>query len=313
MGQRGHVAGIHAGRKEAANLNIGDLVCLHALFHRRADLVLPLFQCAGIIGVKLGLPVALHRQLPGFPFQPVGGHQFFDALEEGILPRGILIGKIQRQLLFVQLFLEAGVGQKALDLAAKQQLAGFVLVIIERLDAKMVARAEQRFVLAVPDGKSEHAAQLLQHLLAPLLVPVQQNFGVGPGGEGVPGAHQFGGQLLEVVDLAVKDDGEVLVLIEHGLFAALQVNDGKAALAKGCRAFNKLALAIGAAVGDGIHHALQNFLHVGACADKANNSTHGYNPQLAAELKTNRRLLLSCPGGNRYCLYDMPYYTRFAP
>ena len=39
---------------------------------------------------------------------------------------------------------------------------------------------------------------------------------------------------LEVVDLAVKDDGEVLVLIEHGLFAALQVNDGKAALAKGC-------------------------------------------------------------------------------
>ena len=113
----------------------------------------------------------------------------------------------------------------------------------------------------------------LQHLFAPLLVPVQQNFGVGPGGEGVPGAHQFGGQLLEVVDLAVKDDGEVLVLIEHGLLAALQVNDGKAALAKGCRAFNKLAPTIGAAVGDGIHHALQNFLHVGACADKANNST----------------------------------------
>ena len=24
---------------------------------------------------------ALHRQLPGFPFQPVGGHQLFDALE----------------------------------------------------------------------------------------------------------------------------------------------------------------------------------------------------------------------------------------
>ena len=117
--------------------------------------------------------------LPGFPFQPVGGHQLFDALKEGILPGGILIGKVQRQLLFVQLFLEAGVGQKAFDLAAKQQLSGIVLVIIERLDAKMVACAEQRFVLAVPDGKSEHAAQLLQHLLAPLLVPVQQNFGVG--------------------------------------------------------------------------------------------------------------------------------------
>ena len=124
---------------------------------------------------------------------------------------------------------------------------------------------------------------------------MQQNFGVGPGGKGVPGAHQLGGQLLEVINLTVKDDGKVLVLIEHGLFAALQVNDGKAALAKGCRAFNKLALAIGAAVGDGIHHALQNFLHVGAYADKANNSTHGYNPQLAAALKNKPQVITFLP------------------
>ena len=168
-------------------------------------------------------------------------------------------------------------GQKAFDLAAKQQLSGIVLVIIERLDAKMVARAEQRFVLAVPDGKSEHAAQLLQHLLAPLLVPVQQNFGVGPGGEGVPGAHQFGGQLLEVVDLAVKDDGEVLVLIEHGLFAALQVNDGKAAVAQGYLVVHIVAFAVRAAVGDQVRHSFYNAaggFRFMVALSKAGNATH---------------------------------------
>lgn len=61
---------------------------------------------------------------------------------------------------------------------------------------------------------------------------MQQHLGIGPGGKGMACGDQFLAQGLEVIDLAVKNADKTAILIEHGLLAALQVNDGKAAVAQ---------------------------------------------------------------------------------
>ena len=125
-------------------------------------------------------------------------------------------------------------GQKAFNLTAKEQFALGIGVIIKGLDAEGVPGAEEALVRLVPDGKSKHAPQLFQHALAPLLVAVEQDFGVGMvGGEGVARRLQLGAQLHEVVNFAVEHHRQTLILVEHGLAAALDVDDGEPPVAQG--------------------------------------------------------------------------------
>ena len=110
--------------------------------------------------------------------------------------------------------------QKAFDLAAEHKMPVFV-IIIERLNAKNIACAEQSAGVFIPDGKGEHTAQLAGQLLAPLLVAVQQHLGVTVRGKGVPGGNQFFAQRLKIVDFAVEHHHQRAVLVVHGLLAAL--------------------------------------------------------------------------------------------
>ena len=178
MGKVGHVAGVHAGGQEGAHLHVADLVGGHALAHDLFHPAFPVGKALAFLRLKAGLPVALHIHLPGLPQQTVGGQQLFHAFEKGILPRGILVAEIQLQLALVQLLFEAGMGQKALDLAAEEQLALIGKIIVEGLDTEVVPGTEQGLLGLVPDGKGEHTPQLRQHAFAPFLVAVEQNLGV---------------------------------------------------------------------------------------------------------------------------------------
>ncbi len=85
---------------------------------------------------------------------------------------------------------------------------------------------------AVVNGEREHAAQTVDALRAPFLVRVEDDFRIGAGAEAVAAARQFRPQVQEVVDLAVEHDGQGAVLVEHGLVAAGEVDDGQAAHAQ---------------------------------------------------------------------------------
>ena len=148
-------------------------------------------------------------------------------------------------------------GQETLDLGAEHQGARLgVLVVVHRLDAKVVPGQQQRLCPGIPQSKGEHAPQPVQHFLAPLLIAVEQHLGVAAGGKGVPGGQKLLPQFLEVVHLAVKDHHQGAVLVEHGLLAALQVNDGQTAVAQGDLPIHKAAFAVGTAVNDAVHHGL---------------------------------------------------------
>ena len=77
---------------------------------------------------------------------------------------------------------------------------------VERLDAQAIAREQQPPARRVPDREREHAAQVLDAGVAPLLVGVDDRLGVGARAVAVAGGFELGPDVGVVVDLAVEDD-----------------------------------------------------------------------------------------------------------
>ena len=67
---------------------------------------------------------------------------------------------------------------------------------------------------------------------APLLVGVDDDFGVGRRVEAVAGGLELAAQLAEVVDLAVEDDPDRAVLVVDRLVAGREVDDAQPAHAE---------------------------------------------------------------------------------
>src|SRR5699024_8626346 len=132
----------------------------------------------------------------------------------------------------VQLLFKARVSEKTFDLRPEQELVS-LLVIVERLDAENVPGAEELLFFLVPDDKGKHAPQLLQNLLPVLLVPVENGLRIRAGFKDGSLFRQVLPQRLEVVDLPVEHQLRGAVLVEKGLPAARQVDDGKPPEAQG--------------------------------------------------------------------------------
>ena len=95
---------------------------------------------------------------------------------------------------------------------------------------------------------------------------------------------QLGAQLGEVIDLAVVGDDVASVGCRHRLAGGFgQVDDGKAAVAKGYGAVVPLALAIGAAVNHRVRHALKDGRRHRCAVEiqDAANAAHAYASFLA--------------------------------
>ena len=81
----------------------------------------------------------------------------------------------------------------------------------------MVGGQQHAAMAIVPDGEGKHAAQLLHHFSAPLLIAVNNDFSIGMGAEGVSGGNQLRAQFLKVINLAVEGDPDGFIFIAHGL------------------------------------------------------------------------------------------------
>src|SRR5674536_397038 len=125
--------------------------------------------------------------------------------------------------------------EERLDLAGEQQPAGPRRArVVERLDAEVIAVQDELAVALakVGHGKRPHAVEACGAPRAPLLVGVDDDFAVAPGAERVAGRDELVAQLAVVVDLAVVDEPDGVVLVGDGLMAPGAVDDAEPAVAE---------------------------------------------------------------------------------
>ena len=171
--------------------------------------------------------------------------------------------------LVVGLRRELGVLQQRLDLAGEEQPAGARRAcVVERLDAEVVAAQDELAVALaqVGDGERPHAVEARATGRAPLLVGVHDDLGVAGGAKGVAGGLELGAQLAVVVDLAVVDEPDGLVLVGRRLVAAGAVDDAQPAMAETDARALKGAGVVGTAMQQRGRHAAEQ-LAVGSAGE----------------------------------------------
>src|SRR5439155_22131140 len=104
------------------------------------------------------------------------------------------------------------------------------------------------------DRESKHAVQPIEDLVAPLLVAVDDHFGVAPSLEDVAVRLQFLPELGEVVDLAIEHDPHRFFAVGHRLMAASEIDDRESSKAKAQWSIEMVALIVGAAVHEAVGH-----------------------------------------------------------
>ena len=164
---RGHVTGVDARGQEAANLDVSHVVITHAVAHGLVDGLDRVLAAALVVEVILRAPIAAR----GDGAVSVHGHamcgrQLEDAFEERFGQRAELEAQVLLKCFAVKLARVGWVLKDALDFGREDELP-VLLRVIERLDAKEIARAEQLACFAVPNGEREHAAQAIEHTFAP--------------------------------------------------------------------------------------------------------------------------------------------------
>ena len=179
IGYRQHIGGIHAAGQEGVSLLLRILDLRHNGLQCRVDLIRPFIEGPGlirregrrIIPCDTDLSVRLPDQVPA-------GHQFFNALEEGILARNIGQAEVDLEHVLIQLLLIAGFVQDVPDHGPVQELSVLCQCIVKGLCPEGVAEAEKLLLLPIPQGKGEHAMQMHAHLMSPFLISLLQQEGL---------------------------------------------------------------------------------------------------------------------------------------
>src|SRR2546422_268172 len=153
---------------------------------------------------RIERPVPLHAHAAPAHRHPVRRRQPHDLLVE----RDLLVLEQGHEVVgdayFVQTTRHVREREQPLDLRREAEQPARRVVVVERLDAEMVARAEQRRAARVPDGKREVAQQVLRATLAPALVGGEDELSV----RDRAGRTEHGAEVGAVVDARVRREDE---------------------------------------------------------------------------------------------------------
>ena len=110
-------------------------------------------------------------------------------------------------------------GNERFDL--RRNPKSFAIVrVIKRLDAERIAREKKLIAPGVPNGEGVHASHPAQHRVAACFIEIKENFGVALRNEPPAALLEFFSQLAIIVNLAIKNNGERFVRVEHRLRAS---------------------------------------------------------------------------------------------
>ena len=196
------------------------------LTHRLVDVGRERVKIARLLG-EIDVPVAHRLELRFFvevEDKIVCRRELVYAFKKGLVECRILEREVGAQRAAVQLLDEFRVLQKGFYLRAEQVVSALGAVIIKRLYAEIVARANQLVIFHIIDEQREHTAQLRYQPLAVFLPAVDEHLGVGARREAVSRLLKLTPQLHKVVYFAVINSNDALVLIINRLCAAVKVD-----------------------------------------------------------------------------------------
>src|SRR5579859_5763312 len=106
------------------------------------------------------------------------------------------------------------------------------LAIIERFDADAIARQKEPPAPGIPDRKGKHPAQFTHAFWPQFFVQMNDDFSVRMRAKHMPFGEKLFTQFLKIVNLAVEDDPNCLILVGHRLRPRAQINNGQAEVSK---------------------------------------------------------------------------------
>ena len=133
-------------------------------------------------------------------------------------------GQIFRDGVAFELRPHARERQQRLDFGSDEETA-IMARVIKRLNPHPIARAKEPPAPAVPDGKPEHAAQVVDAFLAVLFIEMNNGLGIAVGAVAMAARLQAGPQLGVVINLAVKNNPNRAIFVAEGLMSGLYVHD----------------------------------------------------------------------------------------
>ena len=128
-------------------------------------------------------------------------------------------------------------------------------VQVKRFLAHPVAGQQKSLFALVPERESEHAPKMLDTVVSMLLVEVENHLAIAARLEDVPSVTQLIAQLHVVVDLAVRDEDQRVVLVGQRLRTGREVDDAQPPYRQCDALAGELAGAVRAAVNQCPAHA----------------------------------------------------------
>src|SRR5207302_974460 len=151
------------------------------------------------------VPVSTGPDLALLEDQKVPWQQFVDAAEQRLASRQIAGAEELRKRIDVRLRLDIAAREERLDFGSEQQQRPRGRPV-ERLDTQAIANEQQPTPRRVPEGEREHAAQVADAVVTPLLVRVDDCFRIAARFVLVAACFQVASNLGVVVNLAVVRD-----------------------------------------------------------------------------------------------------------
>ena len=235
--QPGDDRGIDSARQERAEGNVAAHAQSNRFRERFAESGLGRVERGEGKGLHLRGSVALRPDERGFPITanhrstgrrielgPMRGREFSIAVEHRLGMRHVLERHEIGDRLRVDLVRCAGDLQQRFEFAGEGDAAGGDS-INERLLSHAVSREEQLPMTVVPDREGEHAAQMLDAVVTPLLVGVNDALGVARRAEAMAECFELRLQFAVVVDLAIECDPHRTVFIRERLMSAREIDD----------------------------------------------------------------------------------------
>ncbi len=247
-------ARVDAAREKRAERHVADQAKTHGFADERVEpLEIFLFAADVAVARELQIPVRANRHVPALGDEQMRRRQLRNRAIDRVRAGHVGQREVRVERVRAPCARHVGILEDGLDLRSEGD-AGRGHRVVERLHAEPIAHEQQPAVRLVPQREREHPAEAIHRAVAPLLVCVDDHFGVRLRAEAVAEPLELQPEVREVVDLAVEDDPDRPVLVGERLIARSKIDDAQPPVSEADPVADVEAVGIGAAVCDDRGH-----------------------------------------------------------